>query len=67
MGEAPKHIGDTPWMDSALLAAAGVDTVIIGPRGDGAHAAEEWVSLDSVADLAAILVGSARRYCGERT
>lgn len=67
MGNAPEHIGDTPWMDSALLAAAGVDTVVIGPHGDGAHAAEEWVSLDSVADLAAILVGSARQYCGERT
>jgi acetylornithine deacetylase len=51
-------------MDSALLAAAGVDTVVIGPHGDGAHAAEEWVSLDSVADLAAILTKAAIGYCG---
>jgi acetylornithine deacetylase len=63
-GQAPKHVGDAPWMDSALLAAAGVDTVVIGPHGDGAHAAEEWVSLDSVADLAAILTKAAIGYCG---
>jgi len=39
-------VGDTPWMDSAILAAAGVETVVCGPAGAGAHAAEEWVDLD---------------------
>lgn len=63
-GTPPPKIGDTPWMDSALLASAGVETVVIGPHGAGAHAAEEWVSLDSVAELAAILAGAAIRYCG---
>ena len=64
LGQVPKKMGDTPWMDSALLAAAGVETVIIGPHGAGAHAVEEWVSLDSVANLASILAESAKRYCG---
>ncbi len=64
LGAPPPMIGDTPWMDSALLAAAGVETVIIGPEGAGAHADEEWVSLDSLAALAAILVAAAIDYCG---
>ncbi len=60
----PDLIGDHPWMDSALLSAAGIETVVIGPSGGGAHSAEEWVDLESVSKLAAILVLSAIEYCG---
>ena len=63
VGQQRPHIGDTPWMDSALLAAAGTETVVIGPAGGGAHAAEEWVELDSVHDLAHILALTAVSYC----
>ena len=61
-----RHIGDTPWMDAALLAAAGVETVVCGPAGAGAHADEEWVDLDSVVRLGEVLAETAREYCGER-
>ena len=54
-------------MDSALLAAAGIETVVMGPGGAGAHAAEEWVDLESVHHLAEILVETARRWCVHRT
>lgn len=64
LGAPPTRIGDSPWMDAALLAAAGVETVVIGPAGGGAHAAEEWVELDSLTRLAAILAESALIYCG---
>ncbi len=64
LGRDMKKMGDTPWMDSALLAAAGIETVVIGPSGAGAHAVEEWVDLDSVADLAAVLAEAAFDYCG---
>lgn len=63
LGKRPKHVGENPWMDSALLAQAGVETVVIGPKGGGAHAPEEWVDLDSVVDLARILAVTAERYC----
>lgn len=63
LGAPPGVIGDTPWMDSALLAAAGVDTVIFGPTGHGAHAAEEWVDLESVYRTAEILAATAVDYC----
>lgn len=64
-GRPAAIIGDTPWMDAAILAAHGVETVVCGPAGTGAHAAEEWVDLDSVEKLAAALAGAAREYCRE--
>lgn len=64
LGAAPPLIGDTPWMDAALLSAAGVETVVFGPAGGGAHAAEEWVEIDSMVACAEALAGAARRYCG---
>ena len=63
-GRSPALIGKPFWMDSAILADAGVETVIIGPVGDGAHTSEEWVDLASLADLAAILADAAAAYCG---
>ena len=62
-GRAPSLIGKPFWMDSAILADAGVETVIIGPVGGGAHTTEEWVDLGSLADLAAILAKAAMDYC----
>lgn len=64
LGSPARFGGQTPWMDSALLAAAGVETVVIGPTGAGAHAAEEWVDVESVVALARVLVGAVMRYCG---
>jgi len=63
LGHKTAHVGDTPWMDAALLAAAGTETVVVGPAGAGAHAAEEWVEFESVAHLAEILVRAAVEYC----
>jgi len=60
----PEYFGDTPWMDAALLQAAGIETVVIGPAGGGAHAAIEWVEMESVAQIAAILAEVAADYCG---
>lgn len=62
-GRAPAHFGDTPWMDAALLQEAGVETVVCGATGGGAHADVEWVELDSVIQLAEILAEAAIDYC----
>jgi acetylornithine deacetylase len=64
LGCEPAYIGDTPWMDAALLAAAGIETVVIGAAGAGAHAAEEFADIESVVQLARILAESALHYCG---
>jgi acetylornithine deacetylase len=65
LGRAPAHMGATFWTDAALLAEAGIDSVLMGPAGAGLHSAVEWVDLASVVDLATILAGTALRFCGK--
>jgi len=62
-GRPAAHFGDTPWMDAALLQEAGIETVVCGAAGAGAHADVEWVELDSVIQLAEILAEAALDYC----
>lgn len=50
------------WTDAALFAAAGVDAVVLGPEGEGAHADVEWVDLASVETLATLLVRASLAY-----
>jgi acetylornithine deacetylase len=64
LGHQPEYTGVSFWMDSALLAAAGIETAVFGPIGAGAHASEEWVDLQSVEDTARILQQTAIDYCG---
>jgi acetylornithine deacetylase len=59
----PVVIGEMGWMDSALLSAAGIPTVIFGPDGAGAHAAIEWVNLDHVEQCRQVYVAVAREFC----
>jgi acetylornithine deacetylase len=56
--------GASYWADAAFIAAAGIPTVMFGPVGEGAHAAEEWVSLSSTDAVARTLVEVAARLCG---
>lgn len=63
-GTAADYTGLSGWLDSALLAEAGIPTVIFGPSGDGAHAAEEFVSFDSIITGAAVLAEAIIRLCG---
>ena len=65
LGRPPAHIGQSFWTDAALLAEAGMETVLIGPAGDGLHSAEEWVDVQSLIDLAYILAETAVKYCGD--
>jgi acetylornithine deacetylase/succinyl-diaminopimelate desuccinylase family protein len=63
LGHAPVEIGQTGWMDSALLSAAGIPTVIFGPGGEGAHAVVEWSNLEHVERCAEILTAVAEEFC----
>ncbi|MBI5105006.1 MAG: M20/M25/M40 family metallo-hydrolase [Solirubrobacterales bacterium] len=51
------------WADSALLAAAGIPTVLFGPAGGGAHAIDEWVDVASIERVRDVLVEVASRFC----
>ena len=55
--------GEPGWADSGLLSSAGIPTVIFGPDGEGAHAASEWVDLDSVDQCRRVYLAAAREFC----
>jgi acetylornithine deacetylase len=63
LGEPPEIVGVPFWTDAALLSAAGIPTVVFGPRGAGAHEATEWVDLDDVERLVEILVRTVQEFC----
>jgi acetylornithine deacetylase len=62
-GEA-EPVGVPFWADSALIAAAGIPTVLFGPRGEGAHAVVEWVDLPSLERCRDVYVAVAKTICG---
>src|SRR6266446_396262 len=64
LGREPAIVGATAWMDSAILSAAGIPTVVFGPGGEGAHAVVEWVDLEQVGRCAEVLVACAAEFCG---
>ena len=52
------------WADSALLAGAGIPTVLFGPTGDGAHAVVEWVDVAAAERCLEVYVDAAAEFCG---
>jgi acetylornithine deacetylase len=63
LGRAPEICGVGYWMDAAVFAGAGIPTVNYGPGGEGAHAAVEWVDIDSVVRTSHVLADAARTLC----
>jgi acetylornithine deacetylase len=63
LGAPPDVVGETFWADSALLAAAGIPTVLFGPIGEGAHAEVEWVDVASLEQCVEIYTGVAAELC----
>lgn len=58
------EVGGVPfWADSALLAAAGIPTVVYGPAGEGAHAEVEWVDVASAERCRDVYVACAVELC----
>ncbi len=56
--------GERFWTDCALLADAGIPAVLFGVDGAGAHAASEWVTIDSLHDTTRVLTDTLIEYCG---
>ena len=56
-------VGAPFWTDAALIAAAGIPTVLFGPVGEGAHAEVEWVDLGSLERLRDVVLQVARAWC----
>lgn len=63
LNKKPSYNGLNYWMDSAILANAGIPTVIFGPAGEGAHAAVEYVDFDSVVTTTEVLIKTILEFC----
>jgi acetylornithine deacetylase len=63
LGTRPSLGGASFWADSAFTSAAGIPTVLFGPGGAGAHAAEEWVSISDTEACASVLTRVAAEFC----
>ena len=56
-------VGAAFWADSGLFAAAGIPTVLFGPKGEGAHAVVEWVDLPSAERVRDVIIAVAESFC----
>jgi acetylornithine deacetylase len=56
-------VGAPFWTDAALIAGAGIPTVLYGPAGEGAHAEVEWVDLGSLERVRDVIVRTASEWC----
>lgn len=63
LGREPAIGSGSAWMDAALLSAAGIPTVILGPGGEGAHAVVEWADLDQLERCSEILLKVIEEFC----
>ena len=64
LGAEPDFVGVPYWADSALLAEAGIPTVLFGPRGGGSHAEVEWADVESLERCVEIFAAVAEELCG---
>lgn len=63
-GASDAPSGMNGWTDCALLGAAGIPSILIGPKGRGGHSSCESVSVASVEDLTDVLTNIATAFCG---
>jgi acetylornithine deacetylase len=61
----PAFTGASGWLDTQIIWGKGIPAVAYGPSGEGAHAAIEWVDLDTVMDAAKVQELILRRFCSE--
>jgi len=63
IGTTPEVVGVPFWADSALLAEAGIPTVLFGPSGEGLHSEVEWVDVASLEQCREIYLAVALELC----
>jgi acetylornithine deacetylase len=68
-GAAREHLGHdltrgglNAWTDAAMMQAAGIPTLLMGPLGGNFHAPGEWVSTPEVAVVSDIIVTAAEAF-----
>jgi acetylornithine deacetylase len=61
LGGAKPPSGMSFWTDAAILAGAGIPSVLFGPGGAGLHSISEYVIVDDVYACRDVLVDATRR------
>ena len=56
LDKEPRFKGAGGWLESAILAEAGIPAVIFGPAGEGSHASTEYVDFNSIMRTTEILI-----------
>ena len=66
-GVPPRLLGAPYWTDAALVAAAGIPTVLFGPIGGGIHQPGEWLDVNSAELVLRVLEGVVREFTPKPT
>lgn len=62
-GQVPVLRGEPFWTDASLMLDAGIPGLLFGVDGGGAHAATEWIELESLDRVSRILARAAASFC----
>jgi acetylornithine deacetylase len=63
LGTRTAKVGMSFWTDAAVLAAAGIPSVLFGPGGAGLHSREEYVTTQDVVTCRDALTRLAMDWC----
>ncbi len=64
LGRQPDIRAEPFWTDASLLDQAGIPCLLFGVSGEGAHAATEWVDIESIHQTTDILTAVIRDFRG---
>lgn len=63
LGKSPELRAEPFWTDASLMDQAGIPCLLFGATGAGAHAAEEWVEIETCRQLTQVLEGVIEDWC----
>ncbi|KAJ5779342.1 hypothetical protein N7457_007062 [Penicillium paradoxum] len=63
LGSKPVVQAGSFWTDAALLGAVGIPSIVYGPAGEGLHAKEEWVEVESLRQFEKVFTQLVQDFC----
>ncbi|KGO78405.1 Peptidase M20 [Penicillium italicum] len=63
VGSKPDVKAGPFWTDAAFLGAVGIPSIVYGPIGEGLHAKEEWVEVESLQQVENVFTQLVQDFC----
>ncbi|KAJ5354320.1 Peptidase M20 [Penicillium brevicompactum] len=63
LGNEPLVKSGPFWTDAAFFGAVGVPSIVYGPAGEGLHAKEEWVEVESLQQFEKVFTQLVKDFC----